>query len=63
MEKFVARENELKNLEEMYDSPKFEMVVIYGRRRVGKTALIKKFIKDKPAICIPGIEATKELNL
>ena len=63
MEKFVARENELKNLEEMYDSPKFEMAVIYGRRRVGKTALIKKFIKDKPAIYIQGIEATKELNL
>lgn len=63
MEKFVARERELKNLEEMYDSSKFEMAVIYGRRRVGKTALIKEFIKDKPAIYIQGIEATKELNL
>lgn len=39
------------------------MAVIYGRRRVGKTALIKAFIKDKPAIYIQGIEATKELNL
>lgn len=36
------------------------MAVIYGRRRV---ALIKKFIENKPAIYIQGIEATKELNL
>lgn len=63
MERFVARERELTRLEKMYESPSFEMAVIYGRRRVGKTALIKKFIKDKPAIYIQGIEATKELNL
>lgn len=63
MNKFVARERELKNLEEMYQSPRFEMAVVYGRRRVGKTALIKEFIKNKPAIYIQGIEATKELNL
>lgn len=44
----------------MYESLKFEMAVIYGRRRV---ALIKKFIENKPAIYIQGIEATKELNL
>lgn len=63
MKKFVARENELDDLEEMYESSNFEMAVIYGRRRVGKTALIKEFIKDKPAIYFQGIEATKELNL
>lgn len=63
MEKFVARERELAELEKMYDSSRFEMAVIYGRRRVGKTALIKEFIKDKSAIYVQGIEATKELNL
>ena len=35
----------------MYDSPKFEMVVIYGRRRVGKTALIKNLLK----ISLPSV--------
>lgn len=63
MSKFVARTTELTELNEMYDSPNFEMAVVYGRRRVGKTALIEHFIKDKPAIYVQGIEATKELNL
>ncbi|GAA3635484.1 ATP-binding protein [Lactobacillus hamsteri] len=63
MKKFVARETELTNLNEMYQSPNFEMAVVYGRRRVGKTSLIKEFIKNKPSIYIQGIEATKELNL
>lgn len=60
---FVAREEQLSELNEMYNSPSFEMAVIYGRRRVGKTALIKKFIENKPAIYVQGIEATAELNL
>lgn len=60
---FIAREAELASLADMYQSPRFEMAVIYGRRRVGKTSLIKEFIKDKPAIYVQGIEATKELNL
>ncbi|MDD6386914.1 ATP-binding protein, partial [Lactobacillus equicursoris] len=60
---FIAREAELASLADMYQSPRFEMAVIYGRRRVGKTSLIKEFIKDRPAIYVQGIEATKELNL
>lgn len=38
MNKFIGREIELKNLNNMYRSDKFEMAVIYGRRRVGKTS-------------------------
>lgn len=37
---FIGREHELKALEKLYASNKFEFAVIYGRRRVGKTALI-----------------------
>ena len=37
---FVAREHELQVLEKLFTSDSFEMVVLYGRRRVGKTALI-----------------------
>ena len=44
LKKFVDREQELKALEQM---PK--TTIIYGRRRIGKTALIKEFIKDKKA--------------
>ncbi len=45
---FIGRARELELLESAYRSDKFEMVVVYGRRRVGKTALLNKFISDKP---------------
>lgn len=41
---FIGRERELTSLEKLYTSDKFEFAVIYGRRRVGKTALISQFI-------------------
>ena len=41
---FVAREHELQVLEKLFTSDSFEMVVLYGRRRVGKTALIDEFV-------------------
>ena len=37
-------------LEERYNKPGFDFFVIYGRRRIGKTELIKNFIKNKPHI-------------
>lgn len=63
MKQFIARQTELAELNEMYESNEFEMAVIYGRKRVGKTALIQKFIENKPAIYVQGIEATRKLNL
>ena len=44
---FIGRDRELAELDKLYNSDKFELVVIYGRRRVGKTALINYFIDDK----------------
>jgi AAA+ ATPase superfamily predicted ATPase len=60
---FVGRSAELKKLDEMYMSEKFECAIIYGRRRVGKTTLIKEFIKDKNAIYYVAREADGALNL
>ena len=45
--KFVDRAQQLKLLEKRYNDPGFEFFVIYGRRRVGKTELIKHFIQNK----------------
>ena len=42
---FVGREGELAKLDRMYSSKKQNVVLIYGRRRVGKSELIKKFIQ------------------
>lgn len=44
---FINREEELEILEERFRSGKPEFIVIYGRRRVGKTELAVHFIKDK----------------
>lgn len=60
---FIGRERELKALEKLYISNKFEFAVIYGRRRVGKTALINRFIGDKSAIYFMGVESNEKQNL
>ncbi len=60
---FIGRERELETLNSKYSSGKFEFAVIYGRRRVGKTALINEFIKDKDAIFFTGVETNATQNL
>ena len=60
---FIGRNTELKKLNEMYISDKYECAVIYGRRRVGKTTLIKEFIKGKNAIYFLSREAAGGVNL
>ena len=63
MDMFIGRERELNALEKLYTSNKFEFVVIYGRRRVGKTALITRFLGDKKAIYIMSVESNARQNL
>jgi len=60
---FVGRERELVALNKLYESNKFEFAVIYGRRRVGKTALINEFINEKKAIYFMGVESNAKQNL
>lgn len=60
---FIGRQQELKALNKLYNSNKFEFAVIYGRRRVGKTALISEFTKDKDTIFFTGIETNAKQNL
>ena len=60
---FIGRERELASLEQLYYSDKFEFVVLYGRRRVGKTALINHFINGKNAIFFMGVESNAKQNL
>ena len=60
---FIGREQELNALEKLYASNKFEFAVIYGRRRVGKTALINHFLDGKKAIYFMGVESNAKQNL
>lgn len=47
---FIGREKELSNLEFYFASDAVKTYAIYGRRRVGKTALIDRFCEGKPSI-------------
>lgn len=47
---FFDRETELEALEKRYSNHSFEFFILYGRRRVGKTELIKHFCQEKPHI-------------
>lgn len=60
---FVGRERELQTLERLYETGAFQMPVIYGRRRVGKTSLINRFIESKPAAVFTAQESSAKENL
>ena len=60
---FQGRARELAELERLYTQGGFQMVVLYGRRRVGKTTLVREFAKDKPALFYTAKVQSDALNL
>lgn len=48
--RFINRESELNKLSELWDQHQAQLVVLYGKRRVGKTELIKQFLNKKTGI-------------
>lgn len=60
---FYCREEELRTMNNRYKKGHFECVVIYGRRRVGKTALINEFCKGKPTVYFSALNASSKENL
>lgn len=60
---FLGRENELKELNHLYQKNTFQLFILYGRRRVGKTTLLQEFCKDKPAIFYSAEQSNEKLNL
>jgi len=58
-EKIIGREEELTTLEECFYSNKPEFLAIYGRRRIGKTLLIRTFFEGKK---ITFLNTTGTLN-
>lgn len=60
---FIGRARELSELERLYRSDHFEMPVIYGRRRTGKTRLITTFIAGKRAIYVQARRSNAAANL
>ena len=56
----IGRVYEQKIIKDYYDSPKSELVAVYGRRRIGKTFLIKKFFNEKFDFWFTGMYDTKK---
>lgn len=60
---FAGRKKELDYLNKKYESQQSELVVLYGRRRIGKTELLKYFAKDKNHIFYTAIETLDKNQL
>lgn len=63
MSMFIGRKDELKFLEERYQSKEGQLIVLYGRRRVGKTETLRFFCKGKPHVFYSCTECTDEQQL
>ncbi|MDZ5811987.1 ATP-binding protein [Halorubrum sp. AD140] len=64
MEHFVNREDELSRLHGCYESDDAEMVVIFGRRRLGKTQLVQHSLSDcDDAVVYQATETTSQIQL
>lgn len=60
--KFVDRKSEMETLQNEYRRKGSSLVIMYGRRRVGKTTLISEFIKDKTALFFLASEEAEAQN-
>lgn len=59
----IGREYELECLNKLYNSNKFEFLVLYGRRRIGKTTLLTEFAKKHNCLYFLSQEKNTTLNL
>ena len=60
---FIGREAELKFLQNKYTEDGGQLIVLYGRRRVGKTETLREFCKDKPHIFFSCTQTTDRVQL
>ena len=63
MIKFIGREKEMEILEHEFSKNTASMIVIYGRRRVGKTRLIEEFVKNKKFFYYLAADEKEELQI
>ena len=60
---FIAREKELKTLENLYAQKKLALAAVYGRSGMGKTALLQHFLQGKRGLHFTAMEAVELFNL
>ena len=54
---FLGRKNELLELNKKYEMSRSQLVVVYGRRRIGKSELLRHFCHSKPKLMFEGLES------
>lgn len=62
MQTFIDRIPEMKTLEKEYAKNESSLVIVYGRRRVGKTTLLTEFIRNKHAIYFLATQEQEAIN-
>lgn len=55
MAEIIGRREELEVLKKALDSREAELIAIYGRRRIGKTYLIRNYYEDRIAFELTGM--------
>ena len=63
MYKFIDRKSELDFLNKEYEKSESSLVILYGRRRIGKTSLMKEFAKNKDVIYYLATEESEKQNI
>lgn len=61
--RFIGRTRELATLNRLADDDAFRMIVVYGRRRIGKTTLIQEFCRNRRALSFTATEVSDADNL
>ena len=59
----IGRQQELEQLEKMYQAETFEFLIMYGRRRIGKTTILQEFSKKHNTLFFSAQEKNDALNL
>ena len=57
---FIGRKRELEALNALYSRPGFQMTIVYGRRRVGKSTLLQRFAEGKKAIYYTAVRSSSQ---
>ena len=60
---FIGREAELKFLNDKYEENRGQLIVLYGRRRIGKTETLREFCKGKPHVFFSCVQTTDRVQL
>ena len=63
MENFIGRESELRMLERIYSEESVKTCIVSGRRRIGKSSLLRKFAENRRSIIVQFVRSSEIANV